>query len=549
MIEKLKFLYGVDSSWIKKEIETLAKDYGIGYHKKAKGLTEKDSVLITYGDSIINCGERPLQTLKKFADDRIKDAIEAIHILPFYPYSSDDGFSVIDYEKVDPNLGTWEDIGEFNHDLMFDGVINHISKESLWFQEYINGNPKFQDYFIESDPGLSYSKVVRPRALPLLTSFQVNGQQKYIWTTFSEDQIDLNYENPKVFLTIVEVLLKYIKKGARFIRLDAIGFAWKRIGTSCIHLEETHVLVQLLREILTMANPEVIIITETNVPHKENISYFGNGHNEAHMVYQFPLPPLTLHTFISENSEKLSQWAKSLERISDETTYFNFLASHDGIGLRPVEEILTVGEIDAMVHKVVDNGGLISYRDNGDGTKSPYELNINFMDALNDNLDENILIDKFIAASAILYSMVGVPAVYIHSLLGSWNYHEGVENSGVFRRINREKLNYDELLLELESKPRRKQVFEKNLQLLNIRKNERAFHPYGYQEVIENDPRLFILRRISPEKKESILVIVNISTEEVPYTAGGRELIDGQTLRGEMILKPYGVKWIKEQAT
>lgn len=546
MIEKLKLLYGNDSPWIREEIQTLIKYYKIDHQKDVKGLTENDSVLITYGDSIINRGEKPLQTLKRFAEEKIKDAIKAIHILPFYPYSSDDGFSVIDYEKVDPSLGTWEDIEKFSHDLMFDGVINHISKDSPWFQEYLNGNPKFQDYFIESNPDLDYTKVVRPRATSLLTSFMVNGQEKYIWTTFSDDQIDLNFKNPKVFLTIVEVLLRYIKRGARFIRLDAIGFAWKEIGTSCIHLKETHVLVQLLREILTTVNPEVIIITETNVPHGENISYFGNGYNEAHMVYQFPLPPLTLHTFISKNSKKLSRWAKSLEKISDETTYFNFLASHDGIGLRPVEEILTDYEIEAMVKKVVENGGLISYRDNGDGTKSPYELNINFMDALNDDLDESTLIDKFIAASAILYSMVGVPAIYIHSLLGSWNDMEGVKKSGVARRINREKLNYNELALELERKPRRKQVFKKNLQLLNIRKNEKAFHPYGYQEVIENDPRLFILRRISPDKEESILVIVNISPERVHFDAKGRELIHGQLVKGDIVLKPYDVKWIKE---
>ncbi|MFA5576825.1 MAG: alpha-amylase family glycosyl hydrolase [Tissierellaceae bacterium] len=546
MIEKLRLLYGFDFYWLEKEILVLINGNREKGKKDVVGLTQEDSVLITYGDSLLLDGQMPLQTLNDFAETMIKDAIKIIHILPFYPYSSDDGFSVIDHKEVDGKLGSWEDIEDFKHDLMFDGVINHISKDSYWFQEYLRGNSDYQDYFIESDPDMDYSKVVRPRALPLLTPFLVGGQKRYIWTTFSSDQIDLNYKNPRVFLAIVEILLKYVKKGARLLRLDAIGFAWKELGTSCIHLEETHVLIQLLREILTAVNPEVIIITETNVPHEENISYFGNGHNEAHMVYQFPLPPLTLHTFISGNSRRLSQWAASLQRSSNETTFFNFLASHDGIGLRPVEDILTAEEIGAMVDRVLENGGLISYKDNGDGSRSPYELNINFMDALDDELDEDILINKFLAASAILYSMIGVPGIYIHSLLGSWNDLEGVETSGVARRINREKLDYRQLISELKTKDRRKKVFERNLHLLNIRKNESAFHPYGYQEVIEEDPRLFIIRRTSIDKKESILVIVNISEEEVSFKAKGRELVDGQFVSGDIKLGPYDVKWIKE---
>ena len=551
MKEKLEMLYGSEAKSVYEKIQMLITKYtGKVIDGEKARLSETDSILITYGDSIIKLHEKPLITLEKFMNDKVKDAVKTIHILPFFPYSSDDGFSVIDYEKVDQSLGGWDDIKTLskNYDLMFDGVINHISKESKWFECYLSGNENYKNYFIESDPNADYSKVVRPRTLPLLTAFEVAGEIKHVWTTFSEDQIDLNYKEPKVFLDIAEILIKYVKRGAKFIRLDAIGFAWKEVGTSCLHLEKTHIIIQLIREILTQVKRDVIIVTETNVPHDENISYFGNGYNEAHMVYQFALPPLTLHTLISGNSEKLTKWAQSLERMSDETTYFNFLASHDGIGLRPVEKILTADEKENIVNTVVKNGGFVSYKDNGDGTQSPYELNINYMDALNnEHIDENILIDKFIAATGILYSMLGVPGIYIHSILGSWNDIEGANKAKVNRRINREKLDYDRLIFELEQNERRKEVFGRSLHLLNIRKMEKAFHPYGHQEVITGDQRLFIIKRYSLDRKESIMVVINISDQKVVYQGQGINLITGKRVNGSFTLNSYEVVWLKEE--
>ncbi len=549
MFDKLERLYGDKAANIEKAILDLIEDFSFKSDKKRVGLTEKDSILITYGDSLLAEGEKPLATLKRFMDEEVGDAIQSVHILPFYPYSSDDGFSVIDYQAVDELLGDWADIKAISlkHDVMIDGVINHISKESACFQGYLRGEEAFQDFFIECDPSADYSEVVRPRALPLLSPFEVNGEKKYIWTTFSDDQIDLNYKNPQVLLYVLKALMKYVKEGARFLRLDAIGFAWKELGTPCIHHEKTHILVGLIREILLKVNPEIVIVTETNVPHHENVSYFGDGHNEAHMVYQFPLPPLTLHTLISGDSRRITSWAKGLERISDETSFFNFLASHDGIGVRPVEQLLSADEVNRIVEKVRLNGGRISYKNNGDGTQSPYELNINYMDALGVNeVDEETLIKKFMAATGILYSFIGVPGIYIHSLLGSGNDQKGVESSGINRRINREKLSYTQWKNELAQDGRRKKVFEKNLELLRIRKKEIAFHPHGYQEVIEGDPRLLIVRRLDPEKKEAILAIINISNESVPYQAYGRNLISNEEIEGEGQLEAYDMAWIKE---
>lgn len=568
MIRKLEFVYGKEiTTYLQDKLTNLMNEYSSKLattNKPKEFVTEKDAVLITYGDSIKEEGKAPLQSLHEFLNENIGDKLSGVHILPFYPYSSDDGFSVIDYYEVNKDLGNWEDIKSLsgNYDLMFDGVINHISAKSEWFQEYLKGNEKYKEYFVEADPSLDYSKVTRPRALPLLTEFETANGPKHIWTTFSEDQIDLNYRNPDLFLQIAELLLFYISKGAKMIRLDAIGFMWKEMGTTCIHLEETHKIIQTYRDVVDVLAPEVILITETNVPHKDNVSYFGNGYNEARMVYQFPLPPLTLNTFLTGDATHLQQWASNLEDTTEETTFFNFLASHDGVGVRPVEGILSKEEVDHMIEKVHAHGGNVSYKDNGDGTKSPYELNINYFDALSHpDEDQTIQVKRFLAAQSILLAMAGVPGIYVHSLLGSRNYQEGVEETGRFRSINREKLNRQQLEAELEDESSlRYEVLSNMKKMLDVRTNEKAFHPYSPQQVVMESNQVYALVRTDKETGEKVVTFVNVSNEEqtIKLSADKYEL-NAQTyidlfskkeveITDEALsvtLQPYEVMWVK----
>ncbi|WP_258171144.1 sugar phosphorylase [Paenibacillus sp. R14(2021)] len=548
LLDKLHVLYGTQSAATLAEIESLLHEFG---RLPAKPwVSENDVLLITYGDSIKEDGLAPLATLKEFLRQYAKDTITGVHILPFYPYTSDDGFSVVDYAKVNPELGDWEDVQRLSEDfdLMFDGVINHISKSSEWFQGYLNGDARYADYFTEADPSLDYSKVTRPRNLPLLTRFTTKNGEKYIWTTFSEDQIDINFQNPKVLLDILKVLLLYVNNGARFIRLDAIGFSWKRLGTTCMHLDELHTLVKLIREVLDITAPGTILITETNVPHKDNISYFGNGFDEAQMVYQFPLPPLTLFSFHTKSAVKLMQWAEQLEPTSAGTTFFNFLSSHDGIGMRPVEDRLTSAEKQLMVDKAVEHGGRVSYKDNGDGTTSAYELNVNYLDALSHPNDpDDVRIKKFLAAHAILLSMAGVPGIYIHSLFGSRNDYAGLEQSGINRRINREKLSKADVCEELESESLRSAVFARFSALIQLRRRQNAFSPQAAQKVVTFDERIFSVVRENAESGDSILALVNVSDENVQLRIdyAGQELITGKAVGQSIELLPYQFMWIK----
>ena len=522
--------------------------------KRKSGWDEKDVVLITYADQFSTKGEQALPVFTRFYNEWLSRTFSHVHLLPFYPWSSDDGFSVIDYHEVAPETGTWRDVAELKHSasLMFDFVCNHMSAKSEWFANYLAQKPGYEDFFISVDPETDLSAVTRPRALPLLTPFTLHdGSVRHLWTTFSDDQIDLNFASPQVLIAMVDVLLHYLMEGARYIRLDAVGFMWKIPGTTCIHLEQTHCLIQLFRAITDAVAPGTVIITETNVPHKDNISYFGDGENEAQMVYQFSLPPLVLHAVHRQDVKALCQWAGSLALPSTHTTWFNFLASHDGIGLNPLRGILPESEILSLVEKLQQEGALVNWKNNPDGTRSPYEINVTYLDALSlrDSSDDE-RIARFILAHAVLLSFPGVPAVYIQSILGSRNDYEGVERLGYNRAINRKKYTAGQVDRELNNnKSIRYQIYSRLSELIAIRRGERAFHPDSQAIFDAIGEHILKIVRVA-ENGERMTALFNFSNKmQTVYgqTLFGRELLSGQDISGtELTLNPWQVMWIKE---
>lgn len=522
--------------------------------KRKSGWDEKDVVLITYADQFSTKGEQALPVFTRFYNEWLSRTFSHVHLLPFYPWSSDDGFSVIDYHEVAPETGTWRDVAELKHSasLMFDFVCNHMSAKSEWFANYLTQKPGYEDFFISVDPETDLSAVTRPRALPLLTPFTLHdGSVRHLWTTFSDDQIDLNFASPQVLIAMVDVLLHYLMEGARYIRLDAVGFMWKIPGTTCIHLEQTHCLIQLFRAITDAVAPGTVIITETNVPHKDNVSYFGDGENEAQMVYQFSLPPLVLHAVHRQDVKALCQLAGSLALPSTHTTWFNFLASHDGIGLNPLRGILPESEILSLVEKLQQEGALVNWKNNPDGTRSPYEINVTYLDALSlrDSSDDE-RIARFILAHAVLLSFPGVPAVYIQSILGSRNDYEGVERLGYNRAINRKKYTAGQVDLELNNKKSiRYQIYSRLSELIAIRRGESAFHPDSQAIFDAIGEHVLKIVRVA-ENGERMTALFNFSNKmQTIYgqTLFGRELLSGHDISGtELNLNPWQVMWIKE---
>lgn len=511
---------------------------------------QSTAYLITYGDAIRRPGEAPLRTLGTVMREQVRSAVTDVHLLPMFPWTSDDGFAVVDHRAVNPDLGTWQDVAALraDHDLMFDFVANHVSSSSPWFLGWLEGDPRYEGYFFEPDPEFDTSQVVRPRTTPLVHRYQrPDGTEVGAWTTFGRDQVDVNVAQPTVLLDLTDVLLGYVDHGATTIRLDAIGFLWKESGTSCLHLPQTHAVIKIWRALLDQVAPGVRLLTETNVPHPENISYFGDGTDEAHMVYQFALPPLVLHAFVSGQATTLAGWAQGIGPISDTATWFNFLASHDGIGLRPTEGILTDENREALVERVLAHRGRVSMAARPDGTQRVYELNTSFLDALVDpaepGQDEAVVI-RGLAAHSILLSMVGVPAIYYHSLFGSTHDHDGMATSGINRRINRQVLDADQLVHELSDSPRRRAVFEGITHQLAVRRAHPAFSPSAAQEVQVPDPRVLVIRR-APGTPDEIATAVNVSGDpvDVPGLAG-LDVLTG-VHHDPLHLPPYGHAWLR----
>lgn len=539
------------------QIELLCQPLMEQARKQRAGLwSEQDAILITYGNSIQNAGEVPLTTLSRFLDEQLSGVIANIHILPFFPFSSDDGFSVIDYYQVNPELGDWDGIARIaaRFDLMVDLVINHCSRENLWFVDYVGNHEPYSGYFIEADPSSDLSLVTRPRNTPLLTPVHTHRGVRHVWATFSEDQIDLNFANPAVLLEFVRIILLYIEHGARFIRLDAIAYLWKEPGTRCIHLPQTHEVVKLLRDVVDYCAPGTVLITETNVPVAENLSYFGQG-DEAHMVYQFGLPPLVLHALNRGTSAYLTDWAAGIPPLPAGCTYLNFTASHDGIGVRPVEGVLPEREVQDLIDCMHRFGGFVSMKANPDGSQSPYEINISLFDACMGTRrgPDHYQVQRFLCAQSIMLGLQGIPAVYIHSLLATPNDLAHVERTGRTRSINRKVWDEAELKSLLQNPlSHQAEVFSELRRIIKIRCAQPAFHPDARQDIIRINSDLFINKRSS--QGQTLYAISNVTERllKLPLDALGflpaglTDLlqVDAQPLLSELMLAPYQTVWL-----
>ncbi|MEM9006852.1 MAG: sugar phosphorylase [Cyanobacteria bacterium P01_F01_bin.86] len=519
-------------------------------------------LMITYGDTIVSQdGRTPLTVLAEFLETHLQDTITGVHILPFFPYTSDDGFAIVDYTEVNSELGGWPEVKRIarGFNLMADLVVNHVSSQHTWVKQFQANEKPGCDYLIEVDPDKDLSEVVRPRSTPLLTELKTAEGPKHVWSTFSPDQIDVNFENPDVLLEYVKIILFYVNAGARYIRLDAVGYLWKKMGTRCIHLPETHAIVRLIRELLQMIDPGIAIITETNVPNRENLSYFGNR-NEAHMIYNFSLPPLLLNALMQGRADYLKQWMMSMPPAPIGCAYFNFTASHDGIGMRPAEGLLTADEYNALLTTMKRFGGEISMRSRPDGTESPYEINISLFDAMQGTVEgeDDWQIQRFLCSQTIMMALEGIPAFYIHSLLATRNNHEGVKETGHKRSINRYKWDIDALNQSLADPETPHAIVLRELRrLIKIRRRQRAFHPNATQYTLHvpnkaifafwrqsmaRDQSIFSLHNLSKHPQELSLAELNLlSTDEWIDLISGDRI---KSLEEVYMMQPYQSLWI-----
>ncbi len=576
VLDHLRFLYAEQAPRVAEQLARVVQNRREQLAAcKRPGLDHRDAVLITYADQVqedallrqapsappepgVQAPEpAPLEVLDRFLHQvELDGLLSTVHLLPFFPYSSDDGFSVIDYYQVHPEFGTWDHVARLGRSfqLMFDLVINHISRHSAWFQGYLRGEEPYRRYFIEVDPGADLSQVVRPRSLPLLTRVETSRGPRWVWTTFSPDQVDLNYHEPQLLVQMIDVALFYLAQGARILRLDAIAYLWKELGTPCIHLPQTHRVVKLLRTLVDRFAPGAVLLTETNVPHRENVSYFGQG-DEAHMVYQFSLPPLLLDAVLNQDPGPLRRWLLQLEPPPAGCTFFNFTASHDGVGVRPLEGLVSEERFMRLIQAVKKRGGHVSTRRLPDGSDAPYELNITYFDAVGEpGISAQEHVRRFLLTQAVMLALQGVPGIYFHSLVATPNYHQGVQQRGYPRAINRRKYGYRELLELLtpaQGAPR--QVLEGFRRLLAARRSSRAFSPWATQRVLEAAPEsvLALLRRCQQSGQQALMA-ANFSAQPARLelaSVGGepwRDMLSGRSVQGSLELEGFGFCYLSQ---
>ena len=517
---------------------------------------ESDVALIAYLDTFYNNDEKNIQTLEQVLNTYLQDNVSIIHLLPFFPYSSDDGFAVIDYLKIKKGLATWSDIKKLSlkYKIMADLVINHCSSQSEWFQQFLNNQLPGKNYFLDYKDKFDTSKIVRPRSHDLLQIFKTKKSEKFVWCTFSRDQVDLNFKNKDVLIEFLKIIKFYLDQGISILRLDAVAFLWKKLGTNCINLNETHEIIKLFRLLLDASSQKTFLITETNLPNKENLDYFGNG-NEAQLIYNFSLPPLILYSMLYGNSTILRKWLMSMPPPMEGTTYFNFIASHDGIGIRPAEGLISEKNIKAILRRMKEFGGEVSYR-KVENKNKPYEINIALIDALKgtiDNLD-NFQIERFICAHAIMLSLEGIPAIYVHSFFGTENDYSGMQSTKQKRSINRKRYDLKDLRNKMNKKTINSAVLKQLNSLISIRKKQPAFHPNATQFTLNLGEKIFALWRQCQNRKQSIFVLCNITSQKQPvdlneinliFNKNWIDLISNKKIESKKIsLKPYQTMWI-----
>lgn len=503
--------------------------------------SERDVWLISYPDQFASEGESTLATLGRLLDDW--EWLTGVHVLPCYPWTSDDGFSVLDYHSIEPSYGDWEDITRLASDgrhVMLDAVINHMSSESAWFEGYLRGDPARAGFFIEQEPDADYRDVVRPRTSPLFHPFRGHDGTRQIWTTFSADQVDLNYANPDVLEAVAEVLLTYCARGATALRLDAIGFMWKQAGTSSIHLRQTHDLIAVLGSVVREAFPGTIVVSEVNVPHAENVAYLGTSDRpESDLIYQFSLAPLTLSAVLTGDCDPLVQWANDLDLPRSGVSFLNFLASHDGVGVRPAEGL--VEDLTPLLDATDRAGGQVSYRQLPDGDLAPYELNSTWFDLVADGGSNGM--ERHLATHAVMMAMPGIPLLYVHSLFGSPNDHDLFRHTGRARSLNRHKFSDAESVRQRISSNQNREgrVFSQIRTMARWRSGHPAFHPEAGHRVSEIAPGVVRIDRFTDH--EHAAVIANLTGESHALDLVAAAPLDGGP-QDVGVIGPWEHRWV-----
>lgn len=524
---------------------------------------QSSAILITYADTVTASDEPTLAVLNRFlSQDYSTVPLSVLHVLPFLRSSSDRGFAVCDHTQLETHFGDWHHLRELAHGrrLMADLVVNHVSAAHPWVQQFRRGQEP-GSFMVMAPAGLQgWNHVVRPRSSALFTLMDTHQGLRPVWTTFGPDQVDLDWSRLEVLESFAQLMHTYVDHGITWVRLDAIGFLWKDPYTTCLHRPKTRIVVQALRLLLEQYTCNGVLLTETNVPEEENLSYLRGG-DQAHVVYNFPLPPLLLEALLSNNCDLINDWLARWPQLPQGSTMLNFTASHDGIGLRPVEGLISPGRLQDLLMRCEDRGGLVSHRTEADGSLSPYELNIAWWSAMAGpaTAPRRLQLERFLASQLLVIALPGVPAFYLPTLLAASNDHPTYRKTGCRRDLNRPQFDLQALRRDMENTEHPTAIIRIFMaHALGIRAQLPALHPEAPMELLSPGRSDLVVLRRGPgggDNPDNLWVVQSFREEVVEldvsllsprHNGCWRDLLSQRIIAGPRVaISPYEVLWLQ----
>jgi sucrose phosphorylase len=441
-------------------------------------------MLITYANSM----GKNIAQLEYVLNHIVKGAVAGVHILPFFPSSSDRGFSPLRYDIVDPEFGDWSDLARLSEKyfLMYDFMINHLSSQSSYFQDFIAKKDKspfttmfirHKDFWPNGEPTTEEIERIykrKPKAPNVIVKFN-NGTAERVWCSFGDDQIDLNIQSEVTWQFIQDNLKILADHGAAFIRLDAFAYTTKKVGSTCF-FEEPEIW-EILDRVKNILSPyQVEILPEVHEHYAIQLKLAEKGY----WVYDFALPMLLLHALHTGETTNLVHWLQICPRKQLTT-----LDTHDGIGVVDVRGLLTDEQIDRTKDLLFSHGANIKriYNTEAYGNLDIYQINCTYYSALGNNND------AYTIARAVQMFAPGIPQIYYVGLLAGKNDIKLVESTKNGRDINRHSFTIEEIARETK-----RPVVQKILKLMRFRNEFPAFA--GECEASSNDSEL-IIKRVS----------------------------------------------------
>ncbi|EMG34131.1 sucrose phosphorylase [Streptococcus oralis] len=475
---------------------------------------QNKTMLITYSDSLGN----NLKDLYENLEEHFGDAIGGVHLLPFFPSTGDRGFAPVDYDEVDPAFGDWEDVKRLGEKyyLMFDFMINHISRQSKYYKDYQEKHEasEFKDLFLnwdkfwpenrptQADVDLIYKRKDRAPKQEILFA---DGSVEHLWNTFGEEQIDLDVTKEVTMAFIRKTIQHLASNGCDLIRLDAFAYAVKKLDTNDFFVEpDIWSLLDKVRDIAAEYGTELL----PEIHEHYSIQFKIADHD--YYVYDFALPMVTLYTLYSSRTEHLAKWLKM-----SPMKQFTTLDTHDGIGVVDVKDILTDEEIDYASNELYKVGANVKrkYSSAEYNNLDIYQINSTYYSALGDD-DVKYFLARLIQAFA-----PGIPQVYYVGLLAGKNDLKLLEETKEGRNINRHYYSNEEIAEEVQ-----RPVVKSLLNIFSFRNQSEAFDLEGTIDVETPTAYSIVIKRQNKDKSVTAVAEIDLQSQTYQVLENGRKI-------------------------